>query len=80
MLHPSTDIIANAYSFYVAEQSETNLARLLRAVSNLLREGADVQIPVSLAAQAESQLALVTHTTGDGKVFVAAFSLSLIHI
>ena len=49
MLHPSTDIIANAYSFYVAEQSETNLARLLRAVSNLLREGADVQIPVSLA-------------------------------
>ena len=74
MLHPSTDIIANAYSFYVAEQSETNLARLLRAVSNLLHEGADVQIPVSLAAQAEGQLALVTHTTGDGKVFVAAFS------
>ena len=74
MLHPSTDLIANAYSFYVAEQSETNLTRLLRAVSNLLREGADVQIPVSLAAQAEGQLALVTHATGDGKVFVAAFS------
>ena len=74
MLHPSTDIIANAYSFYVAEQNEANLTRLLRAVSNLLREGADVQIPVSLAAQAEGQLALVTHTTGDGQVFVAAFS------
>ena len=74
MLHPSTDIIANAYSFYVADQSSTNLTRLLRAVSNLLREGADIQIPVSLAAQAEDQLALVTHTASDGQVYVAAFS------
>ena len=49
MLHPSTDVIANAYSFYIAEQSNTNLTKLLRAVSNLLREGADVQIPVSTA-------------------------------
>ena len=74
MLHPSTDIIANAYSFYVAEQSNTNLTKLLRAVSNLLREGTDVQIPVSLAAQAQGQLALVTHTTSEGQVYVAAFS------
>ena len=74
MLHPSTDVIANAYSFYIAEQSNTNLTKLLRAVSNLLREGADVQIPVSLAAQAQGQLALVTHTTSEGQVYVAAFS------
>ena len=74
MLHPSTDIIANAHSFYVAEQNNTNLTQLLRAVSNLLREGADVHIPISLAAQAQGQLALVTHTTNDGLVYVAAFS------
>lgn len=74
MLHPSTDIIANAHAMYVAAQSNKNLTRLLRAVTNILREGADVQIPVSLAAQAEGQLALVTHTTGDGLVYVAAFS------
>ena len=74
MLHPSTDIIANAHAVYVAEQNKKNLTRLLRAVTNILREGADVQIPVSLAAQAEGQLALVTHTTGDGLVYVAAFS------
>ena len=74
MLHPSTDIIANAHSFYVAEQNNTNLTQLLRAVSNLLHEGADVHIPVSLAAQAQGQLALVTHTTNDGLVYVAAFS------
>lgn len=74
MLHPSTDLIANAYSFYVSEQNNTNLARLLRAVFNILREGADVQIPVSLAAQAEGQLALETHTASDGQVYVAAFS------
>ena len=74
MLHPSTDIIQNAYSFYVAEQSKANLTRLLRAVSNLLREGADVLIPISPEAQAQGQLALVTHTTGDGQLYVAAFS------
>ena len=74
MLHPSTDIIANAHAMYVAEQNKKNLTRLLRAVTNILREGADVHIPVSLAAQAEGQLALVTHTTGDGLVYVAAFS------
>ena len=74
MLHPSTDIIANAHAMYVAAQSKKSLTRLLRAVTNILREGADVQIPVSLAAQAEGQLALVTHTTGDGLVYVAAFS------
>ena len=74
MLHPSTDIIANAHAMYVAEQNKKSLTRLLRAVTNILREGADVQIPVSLAAQAEGQLALVTHTTGDGLVYVAAFS------
>ena len=74
MLHPSIDIIANAHSFYVAEQNNTNLTQLLRAVSNLLHEGADVHIPVSLAAQAQGQLALVTHTTNDGLVYVAAFS------
>ena len=74
MLHPSTDIIANAHAMYVAAQSKKSLTRLLRAVANILREGADVQIPVSLAAQAEGQLVLVTHTTGDGLVYVAAFS------
>lgn len=74
MLHPSTDIIANAHAMYVAEQNKKSLTRLLRAVTNILREGADVYIPVSLAAQAEGQLALVTHTTGDGLVYVAAFS------
>lgn len=74
MLHPSSDIIANAHAMYVAEQNKKSLTRLLRAVTNILREGADVQIPVSLAAQAEGQLALVTHTTGDGLVYVAAFS------
>ena len=74
MLHPSTDIIANAHAMYVAEQNKKSLTHLLRAVTNILREGADVQIPVSLAAQAEGQLALVTHTTGDGLVYVAAFS------
>lgn len=74
MLHPSTDIIANAHAMYVAEQNKQSLTRLLRAVTNILREGSDVQIPVSLAAQAEGQLALVTHTTGDGLVYVAAFS------
>ena len=74
MLHPSTDIIANAHSMYVAEQNKKSLTRLLRAVTNILREGADVYIPVSLAAQAEGQLALITHATGDGLVYVAAFS------
>ena len=74
MLHPSTDIIANAHAMYVAEPNKKSLTRLLRAITNILREGADVQIPVSLAAQAEGQLALVTHTTGDGLVYVAAFS------
>ena len=74
MLHPTTDIIANAYGFYVAEQNTKTLTTLLRSLRNLLTEGADVQIPVSLAAQAKGQLALVTHTTSDGQVYVPAFS------
>lgn len=74
MLHPSTDIIANAYGFYLADQNSKTLTRLLRAIRNLLCEVADVHIPVSLAAQAQGQLALVTHTTTDDLVYVAAFS------
>lgn len=74
MLHPSTDIMANAHSFYATDQSNTNLTRLLRAISNLMREGADILIPISPAAQAQGQLALVTHTTSYGLVFVAAYS------
>ncbi|MDY4920306.1 MAG: O-acetyl-ADP-ribose deacetylase [Phascolarctobacterium sp.] len=74
MLHPSTDIIANALQFYVADQNTTTLTRLLRAVSNLLREGANVHIPISLEAQAAGQVALATYTAESGQVFVAAYS------
>ena len=74
MLHPSTDIIANAFQFYVAEQNNKNLTRLLRSIRNLLSEGADTYIPISIQAQAQGQLALLTHTANDGLVYVAAYS------
>lgn len=74
MLHPSTDIIANAHSFYATDQSNINLGRLLRAVANLLSEGADILIPISKNAQAQGQLELVTHTSSDDLVYVAAYS------
>lgn len=74
MLHPSTDIILNANSFYAAEPKTRNLKCLLRAVFNLLSEGASVSIPISLTQQEQGQLALVTHTASDKLVYVAAFS------
>lgn len=74
VLHPSTDIILNANSFYAADQRTVNLKHLLRAVYNLLSEGATVPIPISSASENQGQIVLVTHTASDNLVYVAAFS------
>ena len=74
-LHPSTDILADAIAKYAEVQNTTTLSRLLRAVYNLLLEGADIIIPVAAQAAEAGQIALVTHTTdNDNLVYVAAYT------
>lgn len=73
-LHPSTDIIANAQTFFAHEQNEANLTRLLRAISNLLQEGAEILIPTAEATAAPGQLLLQTQTAADGQQYLTAYS------
>ncbi len=80
MLHPTTDIIANAQAFFAAEQSEANLVKLLHAISIILQEGGKVLIPAFVSDEMpEAPLQLLTQTTDSGLVYVTAFSSEETH-
>lgn len=75
VLHPSTDIIANAQRQFATDQSQANLVKLLHAISVMLQEGANVLIPVAQGENVpEGQILLQTQTTDNGLEYVTAFS------
>lgn len=75
VLHPSTDIIANAQKQFAADQSQANLVKLLHAISVMLQEGASVMIPIAQRENVpEGQIFLQTQTTDSGQEYVTAFS------
>lgn len=74
-LHPSTDIILNAQRNFAADQSQANLVKLMRAISLMLQEGANVLIPIAQGENIpERQILLQTQTTDSGLEYVTAFS------
>lgn len=71
--HPTTDIINNALVEYAKKPCEKHMAFLLKAISNLLQENANVLIPTGGNAK-PGELLLQTRSTEDGKEYVLAYS------
>lgn len=72
--HPTKDLIKNALFGFSNEQNTLNRTKLLRAISIMLHENAQIIIPVASNKESAGQIMLQTQKAEDELTYVTAYS------